>query len=142
MPLIRYEILDYAEVGEPCPCGRGLPVLKRIMGRARNIIHLPDGTRHWPSFPASAWTHIGPIRQIQMVQKELDLILVRLAVENGRLNPEQERSLLEALRRTLGHPFRMNVEYLDEIARSANFKYEDFVCEIPNGTGGTEGVLP
>ncbi|MCK4705298.1 MAG: phenylacetate--CoA ligase family protein, partial [Gammaproteobacteria bacterium] len=28
-PLIRYELGDYAEVGEPCPCGRGLPVLKR-----------------------------------------------------------------------------------------------------------------
>lgn len=27
-PLIRYEIGDYAKVGEPCSCGRGLPVLK------------------------------------------------------------------------------------------------------------------
>ena len=35
-PLIRYEIGDYAEVGEPCPCGRGLPVLKCIQGRTRN----------------------------------------------------------------------------------------------------------
>ncbi len=30
MPLLRYDIGDYAEVGAPCPCGRGLPVLKRI----------------------------------------------------------------------------------------------------------------
>lgn len=35
MPLIRYEIGDHAEVGAPCPCGRGLPVLKRI-GRAEH----------------------------------------------------------------------------------------------------------
>jgi len=27
MPLIRYDIGDFAEVGPPCPCGRGLPVL-------------------------------------------------------------------------------------------------------------------
>ena len=27
-PMIRYEILDYAQVGEPCPCGRGLPSTK------------------------------------------------------------------------------------------------------------------
>jgi phenylacetate-coenzyme A ligase PaaK-like adenylate-forming protein len=33
MPLIRYETGDTAEVGAPCPCGRGLPVLTRIMGR-------------------------------------------------------------------------------------------------------------
>jgi phenylacetate-CoA ligase len=35
-PLIRYEIGDQAEVGEPCPCGRGLPTLRRILGRATN----------------------------------------------------------------------------------------------------------
>ena len=33
MPLVRYELGDYAEVGAPCPCGRGLPVIKRIVGR-------------------------------------------------------------------------------------------------------------
>jgi phenylacetate-CoA ligase len=29
MPLIRYDVGDYGVVGEPCPCGRGLPVLTR-----------------------------------------------------------------------------------------------------------------
>ena len=38
MPLVRYEIGDYAEVGEPCACGRGLPVLRRIVGRVRNML--------------------------------------------------------------------------------------------------------
>jgi phenylacetate-CoA ligase len=35
MPLIRYDVGDDAEVGAPCPCGRGLPVLTRIVDRAR-----------------------------------------------------------------------------------------------------------
>ena len=34
MPLVRYDIGDLAEVVDPCPCGRGLPVLGRILGRA------------------------------------------------------------------------------------------------------------
>jgi phenylacetate-CoA ligase len=33
MPLIRYDLGHYAEVGPPCPCGRGLPVLTRLLGR-------------------------------------------------------------------------------------------------------------
>jgi phenylacetate-CoA ligase len=139
MPLIRYEILDYAEVGEPCPCGRGLPVLSRIIGRSRNLMRMPDGTRHRPRFHPSAWAHIGPIRQIQLVQKELDLVHVRMAVDNGKLNPQQEESLLTALRECLAYPFRMTVEYLDEIKRSANFKYEDFICEVTDGNSGMEG---
>lgn len=138
MPLIRYEILDYAQVGEPCPCGRGLPVLKRIMGRSRNIMRLPDGTRLWPRFPASSWAHIGPIRQLQLIQKELDFVLVRLVVEGGRLDPAQEQSLTGTLSQCLGYPFRMSIEYRDTIGRSANFKYEDFVSEIADSYAGKE----
>ena len=36
MPLVRYDIGDLAEVGDPCPCTRGLPVLRRIAGRGSN----------------------------------------------------------------------------------------------------------
>lgn len=42
-PLLRYELGDFAEVGPPCRCGRGLPVLRRILGRMRNRVRLPDG---------------------------------------------------------------------------------------------------
>ena len=38
MPLLRYDIGDFAEVGEACPTGRGLPVLTRILGRERNML--------------------------------------------------------------------------------------------------------
>ncbi|HEX7277268.1 MAG TPA: AMP-binding protein, partial [Acidimicrobiales bacterium] len=41
MPLLRYDLGDYAQVGGPCPCGRGLPVLDRVMGRRRNMLVLP-----------------------------------------------------------------------------------------------------
>jgi phenylacetate-CoA ligase len=34
MPLLRYDLGDCARVGAPCPCGRGLPVLDRVVGRA------------------------------------------------------------------------------------------------------------
>jgi phenylacetate-CoA ligase len=54
-PLIRYDIGDRAEVGSPCPCGRGLPVLDRIYGRARNMMVLPSGEKRWPGFILSAW---------------------------------------------------------------------------------------
>jgi phenylacetate-CoA ligase len=42
-PLIRYELGDYAEFGPACPCGRGLPVIKRIHGRQRNRLIMPSG---------------------------------------------------------------------------------------------------
>ena len=47
-PLIRYDIGDFAEVGEACSCGRGLLVLKRIVGRMRGMVTLPNGDQFWP----------------------------------------------------------------------------------------------
>src|SRR6202012_3802852 len=61
MPMIRYEINDYAEVGALCDCGRGLPVLTRIMGRRRNMALDPDGRMFWPSFPTEDWYDAAPL---------------------------------------------------------------------------------
>lgn len=129
MPLIRYANGDYAEAGEACSCGRGLPVVKRILGRQRNMVTLPDGTQHWPSFPSETWTDIAPIRQIQLVQRALDRIEANLVVE-APLAAEQRERLVRALQQGLGYPFAIELNYLERIERSANFKYEDFISLV------------
>lgn len=133
MPLIRYEIMDYAEAGEPCPCGRGLPVIKRIMGRQRNLVTLPDGTRHWPSFPAESWAFIAPIRQIQLVQRDMDSIEARL-VTDRTLDAKETAELIAVLQKHLGYPFQITFQYLEKIDRKTNFKYEDFISEISSNS--------
>ena len=60
-PLIRYEIGDHAEVGEACDCGRGLPVLKRIMGRTRNLVTTPDGRKYWPTVSSDIFDQVIPV---------------------------------------------------------------------------------
>jgi len=125
-PLIRYEITDYAEVGEPCPCGRGLPVLKRIVGRSRNMIRMPDGTRHWPSFHVDRWAAAAPVKQIRMVQHAVDRIEV-IIVPGRPFTEQEEASLVEAMTVTLGHPGPYDLRYVDRIERSPGGKYEDFI---------------
>ncbi len=129
MPLIRYEILDYAEAGGPCACGRTLPAINRVLGRARNMVTLPDGAEHWPSFPAENWASIAPVRQMQLVQKSRTDITARIVAERV-LGPGEEGRLIAALQESLGYRFRITFEYLEEIPRMGNFKYEDFVSEI------------
>ena len=41
VPLIRYAVGDHAEAAGPCPCGRGLPTIGRILGRTRNMTLSP-----------------------------------------------------------------------------------------------------
>lgn len=129
MPLIRYEIGDYAVAGAPCPCGRGLPVIGRILGRVRNMLRLPDGRRFYPSFPAEAWAGIAPIRQLQVVQRTPHDIEIRLVAER-RLTPDEETELAAVFQQTLSYPFRIAFQYLDEIKRGENYKFEDFISEL------------
>jgi len=129
-PLIRYDIGDYAEVGEACACGRGLPVLRRIMGRVRNLITLPDGRRYWPVLYASSWSHIAPIRQMQLIQKTPHRFDARMVAER-ELTANERTALISALRKSLGYPFEFEFEYLREPIRNPNGKFESIISEVP-----------
>ncbi len=126
MPLLRYASGDYAEVGEPCACGRGLPVLRRIAGRQRNMLRRPDGLRYWPTLPISDWGGIAPILQIQLVQDAIDHVEARVVMPRDFTGDEGDR-LAAALLDCLGYPFRMTLTRVDAIPRGAGQKYEDFV---------------
>ncbi|MEQ8355633.1 MAG: hypothetical protein RH942_08855 [Kiloniellaceae bacterium] len=135
MPLIRYAVGDLAEVGAPCACGRGLPVLKRILGRTRDMLVYPDGRKAWPLIGEQYYTEIPDVRQFQIVQHAVDDIELKL-VAGRRLTKEEESTLFEAFRTRCAHAFPMRVTYHREIPRSASGKYQDFRCEVlQNGTG-------
>ena len=129
MPLIRYEIGDYAEVGHSCSCGRGLPVLTRILGRQRNMLVFPNGEKKWPILPMSTLSAVHPVRQFQFVQKSPDTIELRLVTDRV-LNEAEEREFTGILHDRFNHPFRITFSYPERIPRSKTGKYEDFVSEI------------
>ena len=129
MPLIRYELGDYAALGGACPCGRSLPVLDRIVGRRRNMIRLPDGTEHWPSFPESRWAGIAPIRQLQAIQRTLETVALKV-VASRPLTPDEIVRLQQAFADMLCFPHRIVVDQVAEIPRQANNKFEDFLSEL------------
>lgn len=130
MPLLRYDIGDYAEVGELCACGRGLPVLKRILGRQRNLIVLPDGGRRWPVFDAGERPEELPaFFQFQVIQRSLEQIDV-LAVRHQPFTTQEEDRLKRYLQQTLGHPFSITIRCVESIPRSRTGKFEDFICEV------------
>jgi phenylacetate-CoA ligase len=131
-PLIRYVIGDYAIPGEPCSCGRTLPVLKRILGRQRNVLIMPDGRRIWPSFASQGLRLMDLFAgaQFQVIQKSLTDIQIKLAHIHA-FNPEQEEKLRTQLKIVFDYPFNFSFDYIDNIERGPGGKYEDFKCEIP-----------
>lgn len=130
MPLLRYAIGDVAEVGAPCPCGRTLPVLARILGKARDLVVLPSGARRFAYFGSRTIADFAQIMQLQLAQKSLYDLEVRL-VTRGTFGPANEEKLRNMLNENLGAHFRITFDYRDAIARSPSGKYFDFVNELP-----------
>jgi phenylacetate-CoA ligase len=130
MPLLRYEVGDLAEVGPPCPCGRGLPVLNRILGKSRDYIIMPDGERRTPSFSRAQIYAIPEIMQHQIVQVAADTLEIRM-IARRPLTTAEEARLTQMIRNNLGHPFNLTFTYLDEIPREPSGKYKDFISLLP-----------
>ncbi len=129
-PLIRYDLGDYAEMGDACPCGRGLPTLKRILGRRRNMVQLPDGRLLWPAIGGLRYCDIAPIRQFQFIQRERDSIEVRL-VTAAPLSADQERRIGDLIGEALDFSFKLQFIYFPEqIPRGPGGKFEEFVCAL------------
>jgi len=128
-PIIRYDIGDLAEVGSPCSCGRGLPVLSKIVGRVRNTAVLPNGDRIMPNLATGPLLNELPIKHFQLIQKSTTLIEARLVV--GRpLSQAEEQALAAYFNKGWLHEFDFKFVYIDKISRGENGKYEVFRCEV------------
>ena len=131
-PLIRYEIGDYGELAEACPCGRGLPVLKRVHGRIRNRLMLPNGENVFPNFGSkveiATMTGVA-LYQFQFLQHSLQRIEVKLVMARP-LDSGEQAKVAEFLLRNVGHPLEFAFSFPAEIPRGPNGKFEEFKCLI------------
>jgi len=130
-PMIRYEIGDIAEWGEACVCGRGLPVLRRIVGRTLSLLRLPDGDTLIPDIERQDLHLIAPIREAQVIQRGFSEMEVRLATDRPLTDDELAR-----VGRAISHglhdrAFDFRFVIMDHIPRSQAGKFEAFRCEIP-----------
>jgi len=130
-PLIRYEVGDYAEIGTPCTCGRGLPVLTKILGRTRNRLVLPGGETRFP-YLGEREDRIKittAVRKFQYVQHTETDIEIKMVVTEP-LTAEQETRLKALIAHDLGYPFNLTLTYHDDIPAGARGKYEEFVSKV------------
>jgi phenylacetate-CoA ligase len=131
MPLIRYELGDFAVAGSASPaCERKLPTLRRIMGRYRNLFRFRDGTRVWPVATAFFLNEFMALRQFQIVQTDFDRIEIRYVPE-GPPGPVDHVALTERVRSVLRQPVEVTVSAVETIERSATGKFEDCISLVP-----------
>ncbi len=130
MPLIRYRLGDRAARSPfetPCPCGRTLPLLDQIEGRADDILYTADGRRVGrldPVFKSNL-----PVREAQIIQPALERVIVRYVPADDFTEAAAE-AIRRSVRARMG-AVTVVLEPLKEIPRGANGKFRAVVCEIP-----------
>jgi len=77
MPLVRYSLGDLAvkeSEDKTCSCGRGLPLLRNIVGRDTDIVKTFTGKYMIVHFFTAIFEHIPEIEQFRVIQRNLDEI--------------------------------------------------------------------
>lgn len=115
MPFIRYVNGDRAIAGfESCCCGRGLPLLRKVVGRQLDTLETPDGRKIPGEFFPHLIKEFPAVRRFQVIQQKRDSITIRLVVEGGLTLAERER-LLHEVRRCAGTVVDVQLEIVDDI---------------------------
>lgn len=128
MPLIRYDIGDRGRAplsGEACPCGRTLPVLPPIEGRAQDMLVTPAGGRQFWNNPVFYGL---PVVEAQVIQERIDLVRV-LVVPAPGYDPAVADRIARRLRDRLGE-VRIEVETRTEIERGPNGKFRPVITLV------------
>jgi phenylacetate-CoA ligase len=124
-PLVRYRLGDQAVwSGDPCPCGRSLPVIKEVLGRVEDVVVGPDG-RQMVRFHG-IFVNQPHVREGQIIQERLDRIRVRVVPAAG-YGEADERDIVGRVQQRLGPGTEVVVEAVDQIPRTAAGKFQPVV---------------
>ncbi len=121
--LLNYRLGDTVTLSTtPCPCGRTLPTLERIEGRADDFVILPDGRNLHSLVLTQRLQPLPGVAQIQLCQEELRRFTLS-AVCTGSADWSQLRGQLEMkLRAVLGNDISLDLRRVDVIPPEAGGK--------------------
>jgi phenylacetate-CoA ligase len=131
MPFIRYQVED---IGVPtdrkCSCGRGLPLMDSVTGRAADFLVKRDGTKvAGVSLIENTLTRIPGIDQLQIIQESLDLIILNLVAGAG-FGQVQESELTDYFNGLFGKGTKVQIIFKNTIEPERSGKYRFSVCKV------------
>lgn len=118
----RYKHGDHIELGV-CDCGRTLQTIKKIHGRVRNMMILPNGDKKWPQIGSLEYESLG-IKRFKMVQKtprQFELSVISKTTD-------RTGEIINVVKKWIGFECDVTIKYVQSFSE---YKFEEFVCEIP-----------
>jgi phenylacetate-CoA ligase len=132
--LLNYRLGDLVTMPEsPCSCGRTLPTIEAIAGRAADLLLMPDGqSRHSLAFIAPLQAVPGVV-QVQLVQESLAELTVRVVCDAGGHWPSIKDSVERVAGRLLGGGISVSACRVAEIPREPSGKVRAVISNCEPG---------
>ena len=130
MPFIRYDTGDVGILSdEKCQCGRALPLLKSLDGRADDFFVSADGTLNSPSVIVNQIKLITGIQQFKVIQ-ETETTVTAQIVPNKNASPETSERVRETMKKIMGNSLDVQVELVDNIPPDPSGKRRSLVSRV------------
>lgn len=126
--LIRYKIGDLASPGppEPCACGRMMPRIAALAGRADDVLYIPD--RGFVGRFDPVFKGLAGIYEAQIVHEALDRLVVNVVPAPGYDDSQQAR-LVASLRQKVGDRISIVPREVSSISRGPRGKLRSVVTQ-------------
>lgn len=135
MPFLRYKINDCALLGpQTCKCGRGYPLLARIIGRTADMFKLPNGDR----VPGVTLHRLiaedcPGFKKIQIIQDTLSDFRVRF-VAGANFQLADVSLLQKRLGQRFGDTLRWKLEQVEDIERERSGKTRFCISHVTSSS--------
>jgi len=132
-PFIRYATGDRGALSNRlCRCGRPLPLLERLDGRANDSIVAPDGRIINSLGMVYPVREIEGIEQFRIYQKKTDCFHIQM-VCSTQFRKQDESRIRTAWSQLLRSPLVVTFEYLPTLPAERSGKFRHVISELPIG---------
>lgn len=111
-PLLRYRSGDFVEKGPPCPCGRSLPTIARVIGRREHLFAFPSGRRALPPINRVHVSDLLRHEEWRLVQTGTDTCELQVA---GKDNQRHAGELTALLNDAMHGEFSISIRTVDRL---------------------------
>lgn len=132
MPFIRYLVGDTARMADnPCSCGRTYPLISSLEGRIADYVRTPEGEYiSGISLTENFAMVLEGVKQMQIVQEEIDHLLFRVVQEGGGQDHALRAEIAHLVKERFGASMRHDLEYVESIQSETSGKYRFCVSKL------------
>jgi len=120
-PMIRYDVGDFGQVEQKCPCGHDGPTISNIFGRGKHFMRLPDGKLRPFYLSTRLLQEAVAFKDCRIRQSDNKTIKIEIGGREN-LTGEEERKLTDLLLKVTDSAFTIDIAAVKEIDWSSSPK--------------------